>query len=184
MPAIETIGQHIAWSYANLARAHAALNDGADSYQQIHHVIRNKTYSGLVSGKISMRSIFDDERLKLTLPQVCTYCGSGENLAVDHMIPRISGGTDDGYNLVWACRRCNSSKQGKDMIQWLFDQKRFPSIYALRRYIKVVAMHCADLEIMDDPLETLSDEALPFSVELLPHKFPPLETLTLWEKAT
>jgi len=32
---------------------------------------------------------------------------------VDHVIPKVLGGTDDVYNLVAACLRCNSSRGGK-----------------------------------------------------------------------
>lgn len=180
MPAIETIGQQIAWSYANLARAHAALNDRVTRYEQVHHIIRNRTYHGLITGKISMRSIFDDERLKMTLPQICVYCGSREKLAIDHMIPKLVGGADDADNLVLACRACNSSKQGRDMLRWLIGRDSFPSIFVLRRYIKVTAARCASLQIMDDLLTTLPERNLPFAIELLPDKFPALETLTLW----
>ena len=109
-PTPKTVRQQVAWSYANLARAHAALEDGITTYKKLHHIIRNKMYDGLLSGKITMRSLYDDERLKLTAAQACYYCGAKGNLAVDHLIPRIRGGADEGDNLIWACRACNSSK--------------------------------------------------------------------------
>ena len=114
LPTITTIREHIAWSYANLARADAALEDGVAEYQRVHHIIRQRLYSGLVSGRMSMRSLYQDERLKMTMPQACYYCGSLDDLAVDHLIPRITGGADKSDNLIWACRRRNSSKQGRD----------------------------------------------------------------------
>jgi 5-methylcytosine-specific restriction endonuclease McrA len=40
---------------------------------------------------------------------ICAYCGEPAN-EVDHIQPRVIGGTDDLDNLVAACRRCNSSK--------------------------------------------------------------------------
>lgn len=48
----------------------------------------------------------------------CRYCGTherdlGERLALDHVIPRSRGGTDDPENLVPACRSCNSRKGAK-----------------------------------------------------------------------
>ena len=46
-PQIATVLQHIAWSYANLARAHAAIESGATSYGRIHHIIRSKLFKGL-----------------------------------------------------------------------------------------------------------------------------------------
>ena len=39
----------------------------------------------------------------------CAYCGEPAN-EVDHIQPRVLGGTDDLDNLVAACRRCNAMK--------------------------------------------------------------------------
>ena len=49
IPVPRTFGEQIAWSYANLARAHAALEDGVAKYKVVHHIIRNKMYHGLLS---------------------------------------------------------------------------------------------------------------------------------------
>ncbi len=86
-PTITTVRERIAWCYANLARADAALEEGADRYRRVHHIIRNKLYHGLVSGKMSMRSLYDDERLKMTAPQACYYCGSRVNLVLHRRPP-------------------------------------------------------------------------------------------------
>ena len=43
----------------------------------------------------------------------CVYCGSGENLCLDHVIPVILGGIDSVDNLATACKRCNSGKSGR-----------------------------------------------------------------------
>jgi hypothetical protein len=64
MPAIQTVREQIAWSYANLARAHAALMDGSDHYTRNHHIIRSRLFSGLLSGRMSIGSLYDDERLR------------------------------------------------------------------------------------------------------------------------
>ena len=112
IPVPRTVGEQIAWSYANLARAHAALEDGVAKYKVVHHIIRNKMYHRLLSGKMAMRSLYDDERLKMTAPQACYYCGHGDNLTVDHLVPLVRGGPDEADNLIWACRSCNSSKHG------------------------------------------------------------------------
>ena len=179
-PTPKTVREQIAWSYANLARAHAALEEGATAYQKGHHIIRNKLYHGLLSGKLAMRSLYDDERLKMTTPQACSYCGAAEGLTVDHLIPRIRGGPDDAENLIWACRRCNSSKQGRDMLVWATSKGFFPPILLLRRYIKIVARYCDARGYMDTELERFSELDAPFDVRLLPTTFPPLAELTLW----
>ena len=55
--AITTIREHIAWSYANLAMADAALSASANAYATVHFMIRNKLYHGLISGRMSMRTL-------------------------------------------------------------------------------------------------------------------------------
>lgn len=41
---------------------------------------------------------------------VCRWCGSTEDLTIDHIVPRILGGPTDPTNLQVLCRACNSSK--------------------------------------------------------------------------
>ena len=40
----------------------------------------------------------------------CQYCGSSEDLTLDHLIPRSKGGPTTWKNLVTACKHCNSKK--------------------------------------------------------------------------
>lgn len=179
-PTIRTARENIAWSYANLARAHAALKDGATSYRRVDHIIRNRLYRGLASGTLSMRSLLDDERLKMTFPQSCCYCGADQKLTIDHLIPRVRGGQDWAENLVWACRSCNSSKHGKDMLDWMRSRNAFPSILLLRRYLKIAHLLCESMDLIDESMDSHRLSSLPFEIGSLPHEFPPLSTLVLW----
>ena len=65
-----TIREQIACSYANLARAHSALRRGAAKYATVDHMIRAKLQRGLIDGTMRMRSLYDDERIKMTTRQV------------------------------------------------------------------------------------------------------------------
>lgn len=40
----------------------------------------------------------------------CAYCGSKQNLTIDHVMPKSRGGKSNWSNLVAACSRCNSKK--------------------------------------------------------------------------
>ena len=40
----------------------------------------------------------------------CVYCGTRDNLTLDHVTPRSRGGRDSWHNLVTACQRCNTEK--------------------------------------------------------------------------
>ncbi|MEV0446028.1 HNH endonuclease [Streptomyces spectabilis] len=51
----------------------------------------------------------------------CSYCSWGVAEAIDHVIPVSEGGRDDVSNIVPACRRCNSSKRDRNVLQWKRD---------------------------------------------------------------
>lgn len=40
----------------------------------------------------------------------CTYCGSGRELTIDHIIPSSKGGKTSFENCITACRSCNNKK--------------------------------------------------------------------------
>ena len=43
----------------------------------------------------------------------CQYCGSGEELTFDHLLPRSKGGQTNWDNVVTACSSCNVIKGGR-----------------------------------------------------------------------
>ena len=175
---IETVGDYLYWSYANLAMAHAAFTSKAIKYGQSHYIIRTRLYSGLCNGKMKIGPLADDERLKLVIPQACSYCGSRDSLAVDHLIPRKLGGEDCGDNLVWACRTCNSSKGATDVLEWLIGKGEFPPLLLLRRYLKIVIDYSVCHEIMNNLIGDIPP--VPFSLSAIPHIYPLPPELRLW----
>lgn len=54
----------------------------------------------------------------------CLYCGRDLRNAppkvatLDHLLPRIAGGTNEATNLVTACVSCNSSRQDKPWMDY------------------------------------------------------------------
>lgn len=177
----ETVREQIVRCYANLARAHAALGRGDHAYRRIDHMIRAKLERRLLDGTMQMRSLYDDERIKMTVAQACCYCGDADNLCADHLIPKMRGGPDASDNLVWACRSCNSSKGARDLLQWMAAKRQFPPLLLLRRYVKIMARYCEAHELLDLPLDGLDGAPpMPFDVRWLPTSFPPLDRLTLW----
>ena len=40
----------------------------------------------------------------------CVYCGTKQDLSIDHVIPRSRGGDNSWGNLVSCCKKCNSKK--------------------------------------------------------------------------
>ena len=54
------------------------------------------------------------ERVFMRDGRQCRYCGSDENLHIDHIISRKRGGTHDLDNLQVLCRDCNLRKSSKE----------------------------------------------------------------------
>ncbi|MEX2264505.1 MAG: HNH endonuclease [Bryobacteraceae bacterium] len=175
---ITTVAESLYWSYANLAMAHAAVEEGASTYGRIHFIIRSRLYKGLRDGSMNIGVIADDERLKLVLPQACCYCGAREHLSVDHLIARKRGGFDTGDNMVWSCRPCNSSKCANDVLEWLSARGEFPPLLLLRRYLKLAVKFCSEQHLMAIAITDVDD--LPFTLSAIPHNFPAPCELALW----
>ena len=55
----------------------------------------------------------------------CCYCGSKHNLSLDHVIPKVKGGSDLKNNLVCACKSCNRDKAHSIMEDWYRNQDFF-----------------------------------------------------------
>ena len=106
------------WSYANLAMAHTAVERKQAKYNTFNFMIRAKLYKGLMTGEMNIRTLFDDEKIKLQAGQKCSYCGETESLTLDHIFSQKLGGKDTGDNLIYACKSCNSSKGKKDLMEF------------------------------------------------------------------
>lgn len=52
------------------------------------------------------------------LTEPCSYCGSTENITVDHVVPLSKGGKHEQANLAPACFSCNSSKGARTLDEW------------------------------------------------------------------
>jgi 5-methylcytosine-specific restriction endonuclease McrA len=52
----------------------------------------------------------------------CAYCGSGEELTIDHRVPLSRGGGDSIENLIPACGSCNSSKHDRPELSFRADR--------------------------------------------------------------
>jgi hypothetical protein len=55
----------------------------------------------------------------------CAYCGSEENLTLDHITPRSKGGSDRITNVLCACKNCNTSKGHQSWYDWYMQQSFF-----------------------------------------------------------
>lgn len=176
---LNTVKEVLCWSYANLAMAHTAVDRKQEEYNIFNYMIRSKLFKGLIDGTMNIRTIFDDEKIKLASGQKCSYCGSESNLALDHLFTQKFGGKDVGDNLIYACKTCNSSKGKKDLMEWMAYKKIFPPLLILRRYLKLVINYCLDEGLMEFSIEELRQQRLPFSIEHVPLSYPKPSELKL-----
>ena len=169
---LSSIREHLYWRYATLGMAMDARKRGIDKYDRTSFSIRNALFRDLMSGEKKPQSFYNDERYKMLNAGKCVYCGSSDAVSVDHVLPRAKGVDDNPANLVFCCKRCNSSKGAKDMIQWQLQTGEFPPLYMIQRYFKLVIAYCEENGLMDKSIEEIRYDSLPFSLQSLTVVFP------------
>lgn len=60
--------------------------------------------------------------IKRNFSQLCAYCNKAKPLTRDHYIPMSSGGAHAPWNVVPACKSCNSSKHSKHGPTWIWEK--------------------------------------------------------------
>lgn len=175
----KTVRELIYWSYANLAMAHDAVSRGIAKYDRTSFMIRSRLFKGLSSGIMKIHSLFDDESIKLANGARCVYCGSIQDLSIDHVFARHFGGSDSSDNLVCCCKKCNSSKGDSNLMRWFSSRNEFPPLMILRRYLKLVYQYSEDFSLLDSPIMSLESADAPFISADIPVDFPSPDKLRL-----
>ena len=80
---------------------------------------------------------------------ICAYCGEAAN-EVDHVQPRVQGGTDDLDNLVACCRMCNLRKGRRSEASFL---GRTPTPPVFSTYVSPMQSE----PMLDSPFKTRPD---------------------------
>jgi 5-methylcytosine-specific restriction endonuclease McrA len=84
-----------------LGKAHVVDDMGNASVVRLNHHVKRP----MPVLRPSRKSIFTRDGYR------CVYCGATHlPLTIDHVIPRVRGGTDDWDNLVCCCTKCNNAK--------------------------------------------------------------------------
>ena len=68
----------------------------------------------------------------------CAYCGSDENITLDHILPQCKGGLDIKTNVVACCHSCNQAKGHTPWEDWYYNQDLFSqdNYYKIRNWMK------------------------------------------------
>ena len=88
----------------------------AEEAYYVPAVVRTRSYNRHQSHKTPLislhrKNIFIRDGFR------CQYCGKGENLTVDHVVPASKGGPWAWENLATACAKCNNKKGDKTLSQ-------------------------------------------------------------------
>jgi len=103
------LGRSNEWRQKNPERTKSiAKNNRARRREDVKH-----------NGKLN---VTHDDYLRL-YKQPCVFCGSDDNIEIDHVIPLVKGGKHSIGNLQALCRKCNRSKSDKYMIEFKRCQK-------------------------------------------------------------
>lgn len=143
---VKTVRDVIFFQYAKLiVRSSLGFADGAEAKKKSYGLIKTK-FRELKDGVISWSDILREDKQLLESEKVCAYCGAGENLQWEHIVPKSLAvnercgkcGTIQGiHNFVWACRSCNSSKGAMGL--YAFYQKKDPDNPKFFDYLPALA---------------------------------------------
>ena len=174
----KSLSELLYWSYANLQMVDAACNMGKDTYDRTCYMIRSKAYKAYCEGRWKISDLYKQQMEKLQQSNhACAYCGkvfiSPKEATIDHIFPRIKGGSNEMENIVFACKTCNSSKDDKDMFGWYREHfNTFPSIYLTANYLKKIYLYAQANNLLNEELSTLDTLDLPFDWHCIPKKYP------------
>jgi 5-methylcytosine-specific restriction endonuclease McrA len=79
---------------------------------------------------------------------ICQYCGSAEELTVDHVVPLAKGGKTEFENCVTACKICNSKKGHKLPSEAGVYPKRRPTAPTISEFVRIRAQKAGVLDLL------------------------------------
>lgn len=131
-PVVKTIKDEIYWQYAKLISKSAGFGINQRAFQM-------ERFIALRDGKIHWSSTIREWVKEYEKPDVCIYCGSKGSLTVEHILPRSCGGPDIPDNAIKVCKKCNSTKGGKRLYEWIGSKNKdkIPRI-AEGKYLKLL----------------------------------------------
>jgi hypothetical protein len=154
-PIVKTVKDEIFWQYAKLISKSAGFGINQRAFQM-------ERFIGLRDGKIIWSTTVREWLREHEKPNECIYCGSKGDLTVEHILPQSCGGPDIPDNTIKVCKKCNSSKGGKRLYEWIGikNKDKIPRI-AEGKYLKL-------LYELHDNLKTLNTDKCELKNKLCP----------------
>ncbi|NWF86929.1 HNH endonuclease [Candidatus Bathyarchaeota archaeon] len=114
-PVVKNIKDLIFWQYAKIIAESAGF--GKKNYGFIM-----KKFRQLQQGEIFWNEIREYVKEKERRDE-CIFCGIKTDLTIDHLLPRCFNGPNDEKNVIWVCKKCNSSKGSKRLYEFWTEKK-------------------------------------------------------------
>lgn len=107
------------WPWQEVVKA--VFLDRVDIIAEYDYVVRSPSTEFRLPSVIALRDFVRQDRAPaftrfnvfLRDGFACAYCGAGEHLTFDHVVPRSKGGRTTWENIVAACSPCNLKKGGR-----------------------------------------------------------------------
>jgi len=107
------------WPWQEVIKA--VFLDRVEVVSTYDKVIHSPSFEMRLPSVVSLKSYVSQDRppaftrfnLFLRDSFACQYCGAGQDLTFDHVIPRSRGGRTTWENIVTACAPCNLAKGGR-----------------------------------------------------------------------
>ncbi len=162
-------GEAIFWAFANLNMFVMARRCGFQEYNKFCFIFREKAFKAYKLGQWNIGNLLVINRSKLIFgSDFCCYCGyefkNISEICFDHVLPKSKGGFDSSDNLIACCKKCNSSKGTKDLMEWYIKKfKVFPLPYLYSLYLKLVYRYSKENDLLDKHNFDLEKLDLPFN---------------------
>ena len=109
-PVVKTVRDLIFWQYAKI------IADSAGFGKKNYRFVMRK-FKQLQKGEIFWNEIREYVKERERKDE-CIFCGAKTNLTIDHLLPRCFNGPDNEKNVIWVCKKCNSSKGSKRLYEF------------------------------------------------------------------
>lgn len=111
-----------------------------DDKYQIPSILRLKDWVNLNRIKVPLnrRNVFIRDNY------TCAYCGSRDDLTVDHVVPKSKGGKDTWDNLVTCCISCNNKKDDRMLHETKMQLRYKPSRPSYLKWFSQIGKRTAE----------------------------------------
>jgi len=158
-PVVKTVRDLILWQYAKII-------SGSAGFGKTNYGFVMSKFKQLQEGEIFWNEIREYVKERETKDE-CIFCRSRTSLTIDHLLPRCFNGPDDEKNVIWVCKKCNSSKGSRRLYEfWTIDMGLEGAKYEVPRiaegkYLKLLYETLREKGLFDINIEEIRRRVCP-----------------------